>query len=65
MTKNLIFREAKCSLNLDSQIPVLFLIYIDVNRLVLLNIYFKKVRSQTFKQATINLPVNFLTCMIC
>lgn len=57
MTKNLIFREAKCSLNLDSQISVLFLIYIDLNRLILLNIYLKKGRSQTFKQTTINWPI--------
>lgn len=40
MTKSLIFREAKCLLNFDAQIPVMFLVYIYVNRLVLLIIFY-------------------------
>lgn len=59
MTKSFIFREAKCLLNFDAQIPVLFLVYIYVNRLVLLIIFYS-MKKADHKHLNKQLKIGFI-----
>lgn len=59
MTKGFIFREAKCLLNFDAQIPVLFVVYIYVNRLVLLIIVYS-IKKADHKHLNKQLKIGFI-----